>query len=346
MEELNKVLQGITSVSIDIAHKTQAHIDNLIKPPASLGALEEIAVKIAAITGKVTNKLDKKCVVIFASDNGICEEGVSSIPVIVTAKQTINIAKRGIAAINVLSRQAQSDVFVVDLGVKADLPNDTIINRKIRWGTHNMLHQPAMTREEAVEAIEIGIRMAEKLAGAGYQVIGAGEKGIGNTSTSGAVIMSLTGLGADDVIGKGAGLTEENFVHKKKVLTSVLAERQPDPKDPLDVLSKLGGFDIAGIVGLFLGCAYYKIPAVIDGLITIAGALLASKLNPLTVQYMIPSHLSAEPGYIPAKKRLGITPYLMLDMRLGEGTGCPIAFYLIDCALAIGREMGICPEAF
>lgn len=339
MSLLNQVITQITPVSENVAAETQKHLDNLIKPIGSLGKLEEIAVRISSITGKVMNKLDKKCVVVFASDNGICEEGVSGAPTSVTVSQFLNMTK-GLAGINVLSKQAGSDVYLVDIGVDADLPYEKIINKKIRRGTRNMLKEAAMTREEAVQALETGISMVRELAAKNYQVIGTGEMGIGNTSTSGTVIMSLTGHPAEDVIGKGAGMNEAGFQHKINVLQAVVAKHQPNPQDPIDVLSKVGGFDIAAMAGVFLGCAYYKIPAVIDGVISITAALVASRLNPLAVQYMIPSHLSAEPGYTAVRKELGLNPYLLLDMRLGEGSGCPLAFYLIDCALAIGREMG------
>ncbi|ADY57172.1 Nicotinate-nucleotide--dimethylbenzimidazole phosphoribosyltransferase [Syntrophobotulus glycolicus DSM 8271] len=340
MSLLNEILSGINPVSPEAVLQTQKHLDNLIKPLGSLGKLEEIAVRISAITGKRPNSLEKKCVLVFAADNGICAEGVSAAPAAITALQTINMTKR-IAGINVLSRQAGADVYVVDIGVDADLPQDgMIIDRKIRRGTRNMLLEPAMTREETIRAVETGIEMVKDLVDQGYQVIGTGEMGIGNTSTSGAVIMSLIGLSAGEAVGKGAGMTEIDFEHKKAVLHAVLDKRQPDSGDPLDVLSKVGGYDIAGIAGVFLGCAYYRLPVVIDGLISITGALIASRLNPLSVQYMLPSHLSAEPGYRAVMAELGISPYFDLDMRLGEGTGCPLTFYLIDCALAVGREMG------
>jgi nicotinate-nucleotide--dimethylbenzimidazole phosphoribosyltransferase len=339
MSLLNKVITEITSVSTEVIPESQKHLDNLLKPIGSLGKLEEIAVRISSITGKVTNKLNKKCVVVFASDNGICEEGVSGAPASVTVSQFLNMTK-GLAGINVLSKQAGSDVYLIDIGVNADLPYEKIINKKIRRGTRNMLKEAAMTREEAIQALETGINIVKELAAKDYQVIGTGEMGIGNTSTSGTVIMSLTGHPAEDVIGKGAGMNEEGFQHKINVLKAVVAKHRPNPQDPIDVLSKVGGFDIAAMAGVCLGCAYYKIPAVIDGVISITGALVASRLNPLAVQYMIPSHLSAEPGYTAVMKELGLSPYLLLDMRLGEGSGCPLAFYLIDCALAIGREMG------
>lgn len=339
MSLLNQVLQGITPVSADAAAETQKHMDNLLKPIGSLGKLEEIAVRISAITGKAKNEFTKKCVVVFAADNGICAEGVSGAPPSVTVSQFLNMTK-GLAGINVLSRQAGSEVILVDIGVHGDLPYDKIINKKIRPGTGNMLYEPAMTREEAIWAIEIGIEMVRDLAAKNYQLIGTGEMGIGNTSTSGTVIMCLTGRPADEVIGMGVGMLEEDYRHKKEVLQAAFAKQNPDPHDPIDVLSKVGGLDIAAMAGVFLGGAYYKIPVVIDGVISVAGALLASRLNPLTISYMIPSHLSAEPGYTAAMEELGLSPYLFLDMRLGEGSGCPLAFYLIDCALAIGREMG------
>jgi len=339
MSYLNQIINGITPVSRDTAVKTQKHLDNLLKPIGSLGKLEEIAVRISAITGKVTNELKKKCVLVFAADNGICAEGVSGAPTTVTVTQFLNMTK-GLAGINVLSKQAGADIFLVDIGVNGDLPYDKIINKKIRRGTGNILYEPAMTREEAIKALETGIELVQDLKAKNYQVIGTGEMGIGNTSTSAAVIMSLTGRPADEIVGMGTGMTEEGYRHKKEVIEAAVDRRKPNPDDPIDVLSKVGGLDLAGMAGVFLGCAYYKIPVVIDGVISIAAAFLAARLNPLTVQYMIPSHLSAEPGYAVVAQELGLNPYLLLDMRLGEGSGCPLAFYLIDCALAIGREMG------
>lgn len=339
MSLLNQTIKGITPVSKDSAAKAQKHLDNLLKPIGSLGKLEGIAVQISAITGKVTNVLKKKCVVVFAADNGICAEGVSGAPTSVTVSQFLNMTK-GLTGINVLSSQAGSDLYLVDIGVNGDLPYEKIINKKIRRGTGNILHEPAMTREQAIKAMEIGIELVRDLRAKNYQVIGTGEMGIGNTSTSGAVIMSLTGRSADEVIGMGTGMREEDYQHKKEVIKAAVAKRKPNSDDPIDVLSKVGGLDIAGMTGVFLGCASYKIPVVIDGVISIAAALLAARLNPLTVQYMIPSHLSAEPGYAAAAEELGLDPYLMLDMRLGEGSGCPLTFFLIDCALAISREMG------
>jgi nicotinate-nucleotide--dimethylbenzimidazole phosphoribosyltransferase len=339
MSLLNEVINGIKPASAEVAAQTQKHLDNLLKPIGSLGKLEELAVRISSITGKVLNKLDKKCVVVFASDNGICEEGVSGAPVSVTASQFLNMTA-GLAGINVLSRQAGSDVYLVDIGVDAELADEEIINKKIRRGTRNMLKEAAMTRTEAVRALEIGIGMVQELVAKNYQVIGTGEMGIGNTSTAATVIISLTGHQAEEVIGKGTGMQEQDYQHKIEVLKTAVAKRQPNPQDPIDILTKVGGYDIAAMAGVFLGCAYYKIPAIIDGVISVAGALIAARLNPLAMQYMIPSHLSAEPGYSVAMQELGLNPYLLLDMRLGEGTGCPLAFYLIDCALAIGREMG------
>lgn len=339
MSLLNRIIAGITPVAEETATEAQKNLDNLLKPIGSLGKLEEIAVRIAAVTGRATNNLPKKCVVVFASDNGICEEGVSAVPPAVTAIQLINMTK-GLAGINVLSKQAGSDVFLVDVGVNADLSYDRIINKKIRRGTRNMLKEAAMTREEAVQALEIGISVVEELAAKGYQVIGTGEMGIGNTSTSAAVIMSLTDCLDESVIGKGAGMTEEDYRRKKEVLKAVVAKHRPNPQDPIDVLSKVGGYDIAAMAGVYLGCAYYKIPVVIDGVISITAAFVAARLNKLAVQYMIPSHLSAEPGYLAVLKELGLDAYFQLDMRLGEGSGCPLAFYLIDCALAVGRKMG------
>jgi nicotinate-nucleotide--dimethylbenzimidazole phosphoribosyltransferase len=340
----NKVVSGIKELDKDVMGKTSARLDSLIKPIGSLGRLEELAIQISGITGNVNNKINKKCTVVMSADNGIWESGVSACPQVITLMQTINFTK-GIAGINVLSKHADADVRIVDIGINGDVDHPQIINRKIRKGTSNMSKGPAMTKVEAVRAIEVGIEIVNNLVKEGYNLLGTGEMGIGNTSTSSAILMALTNCSAETAVGKGAGLTEEDFENKKRIIERSIEINKLDTKDALDVLSKVGGFDIAGLAGCYLGSAYNRIPIVIDGFISAAAALVAFRLNPIAREYMIPSHESAEPGYILIMKELGLEPIFKLNMRLGEGTGCPLAFNVVDAALAVVNNMASFEEA-
>ncbi len=281
--------------------------------------------------------------VIMAADNGICEEGVSSSPKEITLIQAINMT-RGICGIGVLSKWAGADLKVVDIGIDDDYDNSLIINAKIRRGTANFAREPAMTHKQVVEAIEVGIRVIADLAAKGYELIGTGEMGIGNTSSSSAVIMALTGTSAAEAVGKGGGLTQEAYEKKQIILEKALALHNPDPMDPIDVLAKVGGLDIAGLTGCFIGAAYYRIPIVVDGVISITAALAAYRLNPRVRDFMIASHISREPAYVTAEKELQLKPMLAMDMRLGEGTGCPLAFQIIEAACAIMNRMATFEE--
>lgn len=343
MELLNKTLKGITSTNDEMKKAAAAYQDSLVKPIGSLGVLEDIAVQMAGITGKLQNSFEKKCTVVMAADNGIHEEGVSACPQEITAAQTINMTK-GMTGISVLSKHAGADVFVVDIGVKGDLP-EAVINRKINHGSKNMAKEAAMTREEAIQALETGIEMVTELVHKGYSLFGTGEMGICNTSTSSAVLMALSGMDAEAVVGKGAGLTDEGFEMKKRTIERALSVNKPDNQDVIDVLAKVGGYDIAGMAGCFLGAALNRVPIVIDGFISTVAALAAYKLNPLTKEYMFASHCSEEPGYTRAMEILGLEPMLNLHMRLGEGTGCPLAFHIIEASQAIMKNMATFEQA-
>ena len=344
METLNKTLKGITPQNTEMRKKAEAHLDSLVKPIGSLGQLEQLGIQMAGITGALNSSFDKKCTIVMAADNGIHEEGVSSCPQEITAAQTINMTK-GLTGICVLSKHAGAEVFVVDIGVKGDLPAAGVINKKISHGSGNIAKGPAMTREQAVQAIETGIELVNELSAKGYSLFGTGEMGICNTSTSSAVLMALTGLSADQTVGKGAGLTDKDFENKKRVIESAIEINQPEREDALDVLAKVGGYDIAGMAGCFLGAAYCRKPIVIDGFISTVAALIAYKLNPLARDYMIASHSSEEPGYKLAMETLGLEPMLNLHMRLGEGTGCPLAFNIIEASQAVMRDMATFEQA-
>jgi nicotinate-nucleotide--dimethylbenzimidazole phosphoribosyltransferase len=280
----------------------------------------------------------------MSSDNGVVEEGVASAPLGVTYTQTLNFTK-GLTGVAVIAKQFNTDLIVVDVGVNGEFNDPRIKNKKIRKSTWNIAKREAMTYDEAVQAILIGIETAIEAVKDGYKILGAGEMGIGNTTTSAAVLCALTGVREEQVTGKGAGLKEDAYRHKIEVIKTALKINKPNPDDPVDVLAKVGGFDIAAMTGVFIGGAYTRTPVVIDGFISIVAALAASRLNPIVKEYMFASHASYEQGFSHAANALGLEPYLHLDMRLGEGSGCPIMFALIDAACTIIKNMGTFEQA-
>ncbi|QIB69929.1 nicotinate-nucleotide--dimethylbenzimidazole phosphoribosyltransferase [Aminipila butyrica] len=338
MKTLAEVLEGIRGADEEALAEAQKHMDSLIKPLGSLGKLETMAVKMAGITGKVKNNVEKKCSIVMVADNGICAEGVAGSPQDITLVQGMNMTK-GICGMGVLSAHAGADIKVVDVGIMSDYNNDKVYNRKVKYGTDNFAKGPAMSREEAVKAIEVGIEMVGLAVSEGYQLIGTGEMGIGNTSSTSAVFMTLTGESAERAVGKGGGLTDEALRHKKQVITEAIRLNQPNPSDPLDVIAKVGGLDIAGMVGCFLGAAYFRVPIVIDGVISALSAYGAVLLNPHVKDFLYSSHKSKEPVYDLIFKELGMEPILEMDMRLGEGTGCALAFHIISAACAVMNNM-------
>ena len=333
-----ELLQGIGPADQEAIAQAKEHNDSLLKPLGSLGDLESIAIKMAGITGKLFNRVEKRCVIVLAADNGICQEGIAGTPQEMTLWHTKNIAE-GVSGVGVLAKYAGADLKVVDIGVKGLVKSPLVLQRKIKNGTDNFAKQPAMTYQEAIDAIMVGADIVAQAAKEGYQLLGTGEMGIGNTSSTGACVMALTGLSADQAIGKGGGLTDEGLVHKKEVITKALALQSPDGSDPIDVLSKVGGLDIAGMVGCFLGAAYYKIPIVIDGAISILAAFIAYRLAPDARDYMFASHKSKEPSYMWMTKELQLSPIIDLNMRLGEGTGCPLVFPIIGAACSMLSDM-------
>jgi len=341
---LEDALNRITPVDKEITATVQERLDSLSKPLGSLGRLEDIVKQVAAITGQARPKVDKKAIVIMCADNGVVEEGVSSCPRSVTASVTVNFT-RGITGVCVLSAHAGADIFVVDIGVDAELDAKGIINRKIRRGTDNIAKGPAMTREEAVKAIETGIEIVYDLADRGYNIFGTGEMGIGNTTTSSAMAHVLTGKPLNEVVGRGSGLNNEALANKINVVARAVEINKPCVSDPLDVLAKLGGFDIAGLVGCFIGAAARKLPILIDGFIAGVAALTAVRLKPEIRDYLIASHGSAEPGSRAVLEAIGAEPLLNLGMRLGEGTGAALAFHIVDAAFEAYNKMGTFADA-
>lgn len=324
--------------------QAMARQDSLAKPPHSLGVLEEISVRFAGITGKLYNEAKKRRIAIFSADNGVVEEGVASAPQSVTLAQTINFT-RGMTGVATLAEHFNTELKVYDVGINARFSHPGVIDRKIAMGTRNLAHEPAMTREEALRAIEIGMEAAQDAKQNGVEILGVGEMGIGNTTTSSAVLSCLLGLPAEKTTGRGGGVNDAGFQHKKEIIDGAIERYRPDPEDAVDVLSKLGGFDIAAMCGAFLGAAANRLPVVIDGYISAVAALCAYRLNPACADYFFASHISCEVGYMLAIEEMKLKPMFQLEMRLGEGSGCPIAFEVIDCALSVLRNMATFEEA-
>ena len=327
--------------AMDKARRRQAE---LAKPPGSLGLLEDISIRMAGITGQVRNALKRTRIYVLAADNGVVAEGVSSAPQSVTLAQSINLT-RGLTGASSLARHFGDGLVVVDVGIAADYTCPQILDRRIARGTRNLAKEPAMTREQALRALEIGLELAADAKRDGVQALGVGEMGIGNTTTSAAVLAALTGCAVEDVTSRGGGVTDDGFARKKAVITNALAALRPNTADPVDVLSKVGGFDLAAMTGIFLGAAEQHIPVVIDGFISIVAALCAARLCPAAREYFFASHGSYERGYAVAAHELGLSPVLMLGMRLGEGSGCPLGFRVLEAACAAMNDMATFDEA-
>ena len=313
----------------------------LAKPPGSLGRLEELSVQVAGITGKVHNRIEKKHLLVFAADNGVVAEGVSSAPQSVTLMQTINLTRHKTGA-STLCRHFGCEITVCDVGVNADIREPAVLNWKIAYGTQNIVCGPAMTRQQAVQAILTGIELARNI---NADVLGIGEMGIGNTTTSAAVLSVLLDAEVEAVTGRGGGITDESFLKKKQVIKDAIAINQPDKNDVIDVLAKVGGFDIAAMCGAFIGAAVTHRPVVIDGFISAVAALCACKLCPNVKGYLIPSHASYEIGYKLAMDAMELQPLVLLEMRLGEGSGCPLAFEILDAACTVINDMATFDQA-
>ena len=339
MTLLRQTCDRITRVDAETGAQTQRLLDLKTKPRQSLGRLEELACRIAAIRGIVVPSLPCKAIVVMAADHGVAEEGVSAYPSEVTCQMLLNFASGG-AAINVLARRAGAKVVVVDMGVKEAVPTTEGIRcQRLGPGTSNFTRGPAMSRETATRAVEVGIGLAEELTRDGITLLGIGDMGIANTTASSALAAAYTGSDPDDVTGRGTGIDDETYARKLAVVRRGLALHPPDPRDPLDTLARLGGFEIAGLAGVVLGGAAAKVPVVLDGFITSVAALAAVRLAPHAARYLIASHRSVEKGHRVVLEALGAKPLLDLDLRLGEGTGSALALGLVDAALLILHEM-------
>lgn len=342
--EFNKYVEGISPAYSSVIKNAAEYQDSLAKPPRSLGKLEDISVRISGITGRLHNEIRNCRVLVFAADNGVYDEGIAITPQYVTLQQAMNMTRHK-TGMSCLAEYFGNSIRVIDVGINSDIEFPGIINRKVRKCTGNIRREPAMTRAEALAAISTGIWQAEEAADEGVEAVGIGEMGIANTTTSAAVLAVLTGAEAASVTGRGSGLTDEAFALKQRVIAEAIELNHPDPADPIDVLSNVGGLDIAAMTGAYIGCARRRIPAVVDGFISIVAALTAVRLCPDVSDFLFLSHFSAEKGYKLAAEEIGDSPFLMLDMRLGEGSGCPLAFQIMGAACAAMNRMATFEEA-
>jgi len=339
MEKLKETIKKIEAPDPGLLEKAQAKLDDLTKPKGSLGRLEELAKQMVSITGDINPKINKKAVLVMAGDHGVVRDGVSAYPQEVTMQMVLNFLGGG-AAINVLARHIGAEVQIVDMGVASEFdPDPKLLNRKVASGTNNMTEGPAMPEAQAVSALEAGIEVAGTMIDSGYNIIATGDMGIGNTTPSSAITSVICNMKAEEVTGLGTGIDQEGLKKKVEAIKKAVSVNNPDPENGIDVLSKIGGFEIGGIAGVVLGCAANRIPVVIDGFISSAGALIAHAIEPKCAYYMIPSHCSVEKGHRIALAHLGLTPLFDFDMRLGEGTGAAIGISITEAAVKILNEM-------
>lgn len=339
--ELDSLLEKIKAPDQAAMDAARAYQATLAKPPESLGRLEALSIQLAGITGKIHNRMERTHLLVFAADNGVVEEGVSSAPQSVTLQQTINLTRAKTGA-STLCRHFGVGITVCDVGVNAEIHDKAVLNRKIAYGTNNIAKMPAMTREQAITAILTGAGVAIHTEA---DALGVGEMGIGNTTTAAAVLSALLDVPPEQVTGRGGGITDEAFQRKKEVIRRAIETNRPDKTDVIDVLSKVGGLDIAAMCGAFLGAAATRRPVVIDGFISAVAALCAVRLKPEARHYLVPSHASFEIGYTLVMQAMDLQPMLLLGMRLGEGSGCPLAFQVLDAACAIINEMATFQQA-
>jgi len=346
MKKLEKTIRKIKPLNTQLMEEAQKRLDNLTKPKGSLGRLEELAKKIVGITGKKNPSLKKKTIFTLSSDHGVTEEEVSLFPQEVTLQMVKNFLQ-GEAAINVLAKELGIKVTVVDIGVAKDIPSHPdLIIKKIGYGTKNIAKGPAMSKDEAIRSIETGIDIfEEELRTYGIDIMGTGEMGIGNTTPSSAITASITGARVEEVTGKGTGINNNQLQNKIRAIKKALEINHPDPDDSLDILAKVGGYEIGGLAGCILAAASHRIPVVIDGFISTASALIATKLTPLVKDYLIVSHKSKERGHQIALKYLGKVPLFDLNMCLGEGTGAALGITLAYLSIKILTEMATFEKA-
>ena len=342
MKLLNETIESIKALDKESMEKKEKELDSLLKTPKGLGKLEDLAIQLAGIRENYIP--EKKVVLVMAADNGVEAEGVSASKRVIT-QYVVEAMLNGNSSINSLAETFNAEVKVVDLGIDTDKNLSGIIDRKVmKNGTNNIRYEKAMTREETVRAIEIGIETVDELVKTGYNLFALGEMGIGNTTTSSAVLKIMTDIPLDEIVGRGSGINDKTLIHKKNVIKDSIKLNNPDKSDPVDILSKVGGLDIAAMTGAFLGCAKNRIPVIIDGLISGVSALLAYNLSKQSKNYMIPSHLSAEPGMKWIMKELDLEPVFLMNMKLGEGSGAVLMFPLIEAACNITKDVRLYPN--
>jgi nicotinate-nucleotide--dimethylbenzimidazole phosphoribosyltransferase len=320
--------------------------DQLTKPRGSLGRLEELSIQLAGITANPLPKFENKTVIVMAADHGVTREGVSAYPAEVTPQMVLNFLRGG-AAINVLARQANARVVVVDMGVvvKVNDPTGQLMQRRVGAGTANLAQGPAMTREQAEESIQSGIDVASEEISKGADILATGDMGIGNTTSAAAIACTLMNEPPEKIAGRGTGVDDDGLKRKISVIARALEVNKPNSNDALDVLSKVGGFEIGGLAGVMLAAAAHRKPVLVDGFISTAAAMIAAALAPGAREYMIAAHVSQERGHKLMLEWLGLNPLLDLNMRLGEGTGAALAFHLIEASTRILCEMATFGEA-
>ncbi len=345
MEKLKEVIGKIEKIDYSLAARTQKRLDSLTKPQGSLGRLEELAKQIVEITKKENPRIKNKVIFTLAGDHGIVEEGVSAYPKEVTPQMVYNFINGG-AGINVLARHAGARVIIVDMGVACDLePHSDLVIKKINYGTKNMAGGPAMTKEEAIKSIENGIDVFKEEVKSGIDIVGTGDMGIGNTASSSAIASVITGKPVEVMTGRGTGIDDKTLSNKIRVIEKAISVNKPDAKDAIDVLSKVGGFEIGGLTGVILAAGSRRIPVVIDGFISGAAALIAYQLEPKIKDYMIAAHCSVEKGHKIILNYLGLKPLLDFDLRLGEGTGAAVGMTIIEAGIKILTQMATFQDA-
>ena len=340
---LEQAIAAIKPLDTQAQQRAQYRWDHIAKPLNSLGLLEKALVQIAGITGSDKIDLSKRCVVVMCADNGVVEEGVTQTSSDVTAVVTENFTK-GATSVCQMAQVAGAKVIPVDIGVANEVDGPGMVHAKIAWGTKNFVKEPAMTREEAVKALETGINLVASLKEEGYRIIATGEMGIGNTTTSSALAAVFCRRPVEEVTGRGAGLSSEGLNRKISAIKRGIALHQPDPEDGIDTLAKLGGLDIAGLAGVFLGGAACGVPILVDGFISAVSALTAVKICPAVAPYIMASHVSKEPAGHLLLDTLGLRPFLTCDMCLGEGTGAVAAMPILDMACAVYNDMSTFAE--
>ncbi|HKV57020.1 MAG TPA: nicotinate-nucleotide--dimethylbenzimidazole phosphoribosyltransferase [Ktedonobacteraceae bacterium] len=344
MQKILDRIASITPLDNNAMEAARARQQELTKPAGSLGRLEDIAIQIAGITGQALPQIERKAVIVMAGDHGVTDEGVSAYPSEVTPQMVYNFLRGG-AAINALAKYTGAQVIIVDVGVAAEIAHPNLLSRKVAHGTANMAKGPAMTQAQMVEAITVGMDVFEAQFEQGIDLVATGDMGIGNTTASSAIAAALLRKPVALVTGRGTGINDEQLAHKIQVIENALEQNKPNPQDPFDVLMKVGGLEIAGLVGVIIAAAARRVPVVIDGLISGAAALLAVEMNPTIRDYLLAGHTSVEQGHRLMLERMNLVPLLDLQLRLGEGTGAVLAMNIIEAALHAHNEMATFTEA-